>query len=92
MIPSERTQISLNLLGCACRIIPPSRPSALVLSFGDVTVSTDLASNSQETALGISIADLSVLLNDDDKGTGVGSRAREADTERWMVGNSTSCH
>ncbi|KAL5529268.1 hypothetical protein ACEPAG_5253 [Sanghuangporus baumii] len=85
VIPSERTQISLNLLECACRITPPSRPSVLVLSFGDVTISTDLASNSQETALGITVADLSILLNDDSKAS-VDSPilGRQTETERWV--------
>ncbi|KAL5511695.1 ATG2 [Sanghuangporus vaninii] len=85
VIPSERTQISLNLLDCACRITPPSRPSVLVLSFGDVTISTDLASNSQETALGITVADLSILLNDDSKAS-VDSPifGRQTEAERWM--------
>ncbi|KAL5490249.1 ATG2 [Sanghuangporus weigelae] len=84
VIPSERTQISLNLLECACRITPPSRPSVLVLSFGDVTISTDLASNSQETALGITVADLSILLNDDSKAS-VDSPifGRQTGAEHW---------
>ncbi|OCB84207.1 hypothetical protein A7U60_g8883 [Sanghuangporus baumii] len=84
VIPSERTQISLNLLECACCITPPSRPSVLVLSFGDFTISTDLASNSQETALGITVADLSILLNDDSKAS-VDSPifGRQTEAERW---------
>lgn len=86
MIPSERTQISINTIECAFRMTPPSRPSALVLSLGDVTVSTDLVGGSKETTLNTSVSDLSILLNDDvrtlQNNAGMDT---ETDAEYWMV-------
>ncbi|KAI5124376.1 hypothetical protein M0805_008979 [Coniferiporia weirii] len=85
VVPSERTQISVNILDCALRMTPPSQPSAIVLSVGDVGLSTELASDSKETALDASIAALSLLLTDDSQTLANDSNFYpETDVEYWM--------
>ena len=87
MIPSERTHITATVLGCALRLTPPSRPSAVVLSLGDVSVATDLVGETQETALNVSVTDLAVLLNDNkaDFPPGTLCLGPETDIEYWTV-------
>ncbi|KAH8117286.1 hypothetical protein DFH11DRAFT_1574221 [Phellopilus nigrolimitatus] len=86
VIPSERTQISVNILECALRVTPPSQTSALVLSLRDVGLSTDLVGDSQETALNASITAMSVLLTDDVESLSTDSNLHpESDAQYWMA-------
>lgn len=64
----------------------------MVLSLGDVTVSTDLVGASQETVLNALVSELAVLLHDDEPAFPAENMGLipETDAEYWMVRNNTT--
>lgn len=86
MIPSERTRISARIAECAVQVTPPSQPGALVVSLGDVSLSTELVSGSTDMILDGSIVEMTVLLIDDLHNVPSPVMPRPTtDAEYWMV-------
>ena len=85
-MPSERTQISMNIYESALRISPPSKRDAFVLSMGDVAVSTELSGSSKESAFNGTVADISLLLLDNGESpSGKFGNMPHTDLEFWLV-------
>lgn len=90
VIPSERTCIEFKFINSAVRVIPPSKPSALLLSLEDVGFSTDLSSHTPEIAATTVGSGLSILLVDDvDSLLTVAHSRSLAGTEHWRVSHLT---
>lgn len=76
----------MNLYETAIRLSSPLRHGALVLSAGDVRVSTQLSGNSQETVLDAAVTALTVLFIDDYQSSpDITKPYSKSDLEHWLV-------
>ena len=86
VVPSERTQITATHNDCLLRLAPPTKASSLLVSLDHVNISTDLAGDSDEKDVDVTIVELSTFLADEaDSQPGDAPSSEVKGPAKWMV-------